>query len=406
MKQYIYVLLSLAFLLSACDNDEPNPKREKGTRTVLAYLAADNSLSGLASVDIDEMMKGMEAVDTQCNMLVYLDDESREGGSYYTPPTLYCLSKDKNGKVAKEIVHQYKEQISTDPAVMLEVLTRAFAEYPADSYGLVLWSHGDGWIPNPLPIKKNTSTRWVGQDTTNGTTYLNLADMVSVLKQVPHLDFILFDACFGQAIEVAYELRTCADYIIGSPTEIPGPGAVYDLVVPAMFATKNVGLEIGKAYYQPYEKKYTGSVPASNSNWTGGVSVSVIKCAALDELASVTKQTLSSVDLNTLLNSNLFNYDKRSSYDSYYVGYYDMMQLMTYTLVDIEAWTSAVQNAIIYWKTTPKNYSGIINNLFPIPQETTCGVSHYIPLTTTSSVVAAYRSTAWYKAAGLSKLGW
>ena len=38
------------------------------------------------------------------------------------------------------------------------------------------------------------------------------------------------------------------------------------------------------------------------------------------------------------------------------------------------------------------------------------GVSHYIPSTATSSAAqaanAAYRSTSWYSAAGLARLGW
>lgn len=72
-----------------------------------------------------------------------------------------------------------------------------------------------------------------------------------------------------------------------------------------MFKEANVGIEIGKAYYEPYEAKYTGAIPSDNSNWTGGVSVSVINCAALEELASVTKQTLTEVERNTLLKRQL-----------------------------------------------------------------------------------------------------
>lgn len=402
MKPRIYtlLLLGLTILLSACDNDDPKPNHGKGTRTVLAYIMADNTLSKFSADDISEMMEGMKQVDASgCNLLVYTDEK-------YAAPVLYHIYKDKKGGVQKEAIKEYEEQVSTDAAVMREVMQRAFSEYPADSYGLVVWSHGEGWIPSPLPVKKNASTRWIGQDTTDGTHYLNITDMASVFETVPHLDFILFDACFGQSIEVAYELRKYTDYIIGSPTEIPGPGASYDRVVPAMFKETNVGIEIGKAYYEPYEAKYTGVSPATNANWTGGVSVSVINCAALENLASVTKQTLTEVERSTLLNSNLFDYDKRGKYSSEHVGYYDMKQLMQYLSADMNAWTSATDNAIIYWKSTAKNFSGIIQSMFPLPQETTCGVSHYIPTSTTSAAAAAYRSTAWYEAAGLSKLNW
>lgn len=391
-KIYTFLLLGMALLLSSCDKDKPKPPSVGDTRTVLAYIMADNSLSSFASKDIKEMMEGMATVDgSSCNLLVYID----ENGS---APVLYHIYKNKKGEVVKEVVKEYEEQVSTDASVMQEAMNRAFSEYPADSYGLVVWSHGNGWIPNPLPAVKKPSSRWIGQD---GTHYMNITDMVSVFKNAPHLEFILFDACFGQTIEVAYELREYADYIIGSPTEIPGPGASYDRVVPAMFAAKNVGVEIGKAYYEPYEALYDESIRVDNDYWTGGVSVAVVKCDALDELAVATNQLLSSSSPSySMLQENVFNYDKTGG-----VGYYDMGQLMQYLLIDMNEWNAAVNNVIVYWKTTPMNYSSVAHR-FPISEDETCGVSHYIPSTGTVAANAAYRSTAWYKAAGLSKLGW
>lgn len=65
MRLKLYTLLCISFLLifTACNQDDDPVPAEKVTRTVLAYIMADNSLSGFASIDIDEMMKGMEAVD-------------------------------------------------------------------------------------------------------------------------------------------------------------------------------------------------------------------------------------------------------------------------------------------------------------------------------------------------------
>lgn len=161
MRLKFYTLLCISFLicLQPCNQDDDPVPAEKVTRTVLAYIMADNSLSGFASSDIDEMMKGMSTVDASLyNLLVYVDDASSENSQSYSFPTLYRLSKDKRGNVTKEIIREYKEQVSTDPSVMQEVMKRAFTEYPAESYGLVVWSHGEGWIPSPLPIVKNAST--------------------------------------------------------------------------------------------------------------------------------------------------------------------------------------------------------------------------------------------------------
>lgn len=123
--------------------------------------------------------------------------------------------------MVKETVKEYKEQVSTDPAVMQEVLKRAFTEYPAESYGLVLWSHGEGWMQSFASCK--ASFYPLGRRGHYRRHYLfEYIRYCRHIKRIPRFDFILFDACFGQTVEVAYELRNCTDYVIGSPTEIPG----------------------------------------------------------------------------------------------------------------------------------------------------------------------------------------
>lgn len=203
----------------------------KSSRTVLVYVAADNTLSGFALPDFEEMKVGMAKVeDVDVNFLVYID----KGGS----PQLLEL-KNENGTVVEKVVKTYSSRNSVGVSETQEVFAAVFSntQYQADSYGLVYWSHGDGWLPYPL----GANTRWVGQDIGNGDKRMNISEFVEILETAPHFDFILFDACFMQSVEVAYELRDYTDYCIGSPTEIPGPGASYDELVPAMFFFRRCG---------------------------------------------------------------------------------------------------------------------------------------------------------------------
>ena len=65
MKSRLFLLLWMccSVLLTACENDEPTPQPPvEGSRTVLAYLASDNSLSSFALADLEEMRLGMEKV--------------------------------------------------------------------------------------------------------------------------------------------------------------------------------------------------------------------------------------------------------------------------------------------------------------------------------------------------------
>lgn len=408
-KAYWGLLLLVAFAISfaSCEGDhDPIPVPSGKVRTVLVYVVADNTLSSFAAADVNEMMEGMKQVDPSlCNLLVYVDDKSA--------PVLYHLTKDKSGNVALETVVQYEEQVSTDVTVMKEVVTRAFSAYPADSYGLVYWSHGEGWLPYPVV------TRWVGQDTSAGDSRMNISELAAVLQSCPHLDFLLFDACFMQSVEVAYELRSYTDYVIASPTEIPAPGAPYDKVVPKMFVSTDkevVAKEMAKAYFDYYDERFNADNPSGNVNaWTAGVSVGALKTAALENLVTATKNALPpSIDADALVASgSIFNYDNRVSLSRSYVGYYDMDDVIKSlaTPTEYTAWRSAFDAALVYWNTTPFNLSSYLNypNGGPFSMEGTSGVSVYLPLTATDNqlnVENAYRSCEWYKDLGLSKYGW
>ena len=50
----------LLMLLAACQQDGPTPEPSVGSRTVLVYMIAQNSLAPLASADIEEMKEGIE----------------------------------------------------------------------------------------------------------------------------------------------------------------------------------------------------------------------------------------------------------------------------------------------------------------------------------------------------------
>ena len=213
------LFVCLAMLVIACHNDDD--ERGVQMRTVLVYIAGDNSLRSFATEDLAEMTEGMQSVDDNSyNLLVYIDT----GPS----PKLIRLKKDKKKNVVQEAIATYEGRNSVDVSKMKEVINTAFSEYPAQSYGLVLWSHGEGWL-----AKSQNKTRWWGQD--GGSNYMDISELKDVLRNAPHLSFLLFDACFMQSVEVVYELKEHADYIIGSPTEIPAPGAPYQKVVPSRF---------------------------------------------------------------------------------------------------------------------------------------------------------------------------
>lgn len=388
------LLLSFAVLFVACDNEED--KTNYGSRTVLVYIAGENSLSSFANEDLNEMIQGMQSVDdSRNNLLIYMD---KIGSS----PKLIRLKRNKDA-VVQEVITTYDTQNSVDVGVMKNIIATAFSYYPADSYGIVFWSHGDGWLPY-----ENPSTRWWGQDTGTGDRRMNIPDLYEALSAAPHLDFILFDACYMQSVEVVYQLRNRADYFIGSPTEIPGPGAPYEAVVPALFSQDNPEINIARSYYTVYAEKYNNGVNNTNENWTGGVSISVVKSSELPALAIATRdvlQTASSIQQSHNIDiSGILCYDPLSV-----KNYHDLMGLMQKiqeNSLAFENYKLAYQNAII-WKNSTESIYSAMGRSGMISMNGFEGLSTYILRGFDSSKNQYYRqSMSWYSASGWNEIGW
>lgn len=399
-KLFGYGLACLLCLLAvtACSEDEPIPSTTV-ERTVLVYIVADqNRLSNFAYADMDEMRKGMQNTNGELRLMVYVDTGSAQ---------LIELKKE-NGNVVENIVREYGERNSVGVEETREVFEDVFSnpDFSANSYGLIYWSHGEGWAPYGAQV----STRWIGQDKGDGDNRMNISELASVLENAPHFSFIMFDACFMQSIEVMYELRGYADYFIASPTETPGPGAPYDQIVPYMSGD---AIKMAETYFNTYNSYYTGSVSSGDrtETWTMGCSICAVRSSALDELASVTNEVLTSAVYNDELRDKVFDYDKRSELYGH-IGYYDFKQLIQQLVIDetlLSTWEQAFNASIVSWKTTPMNYSaaydddGFVVKMFSM--EDANGITHYIPGSNTTND-EAYKSTSWYQDAGLTKLGW
>ena len=89
MKTKLYLLFFFVFplFMSACRGDDPIPDPPvDGKRTVLVYMAADNSINPLASFtdgDLEELKAGMASIDNTSDMhfcLLYTSPSPRDRG--------------------------------------------------------------------------------------------------------------------------------------------------------------------------------------------------------------------------------------------------------------------------------------------------------------------------------------
>lgn len=376
----LIALLAAALCLSSCDwfrhEDQP-------TDVVLFYLAANNNLAGSALEEMAEVREGwLPATASNSQVyLIYLDDG--------TTPKLTRVSRNESGEVVEEIVMTYSE--GTDSATketLAQVLSDAEKAYPADSRGLILWSHGTGYLPpdyyslptDPIIPDSQMSLQGFGYDEKSANE-IELKDLRTVLERY-HFRFVAFDACLLGGIEVAYELRNVCDYILASPTETLTYGFPYDLMDENFFDSDNTEKAI-MACAQAYYEFYTDM----DSDGT----IAVYKTDELLTLADVCK------DLFANHRTELANIDRtkvQRFYRSNRPYFYDLGSVMEQitTPAEYDRFKLAMSGAVIYKAATPKFLEISINEY--------SGLSTYIPRPEYKNLNTYYKTLAWNEATG------
>ena len=385
MKHWMWLFFIPLILCAACrdkDDDVEEPIPPTMHKVVVVYMMGENSLSGDAPRDLFEIRQGMKSIPEDCRLIVFYDNSDAS-----QRPQIIAF--DGTGK--EETIYEYDTDIvSTDSHAMLEVLRRIHKRFPAEHYGLVLWSHGSGWIPAPqstIGIDNNRNT------TGDTGTEMEIATLAGVLHSTGiHWDYILFDACFMQCIEVAYELRHATEWCIGSPTEIPAAGAPYTKLMEALFLDEGYAQRIVQDYYNFYEEY--------SKDW--GVILSAIRSSELEALAEATaKHIATRTDFPTTGVQVYCAYTSRTKWKP---EYFDMGSTMHLWLADEEyaEWRKVMERAVPCHKEAPEWPTGYPSVLTPeiTDPDNVIAASMYIPIEGRDQLNTAFRQTAWCKALG------
>ena len=401
-----YRLLAAILLLplSAChpwDHPVSEDDDNRLTRTVLIYMVAENSLSNgsFQEQDFEEIVHSVGEIPDKCQLLIYMDDTEF--------PRLYVVDKSQPTGM-RELLHWKTDFDSCDPGTLKEIMNAVVTLYPSKGYGLVFWSHGNAWMPAQ---RAENPRRTIGIDNgrnrqDNSGSKMEISQLREALSPFPKLDYLMFDACFMQTIEVAWELRNVAHYIIASPAEIPNPGAPYHHIIPPMF-TKQADVE---GIIDEYFRFYADSAVyiREGYSYTHGAVLSVVDCTQLEALQTSTEKMIKrygSADEDRRL-TGVLRYFPLSS--QVIPEFYDMKGYMRHLITsptDWSEWFAAFDAAVPYRRATEHWFTSYTGSYMYIrDKEDFGGISMFVPQPQDyfGTLLNQFRATSWYPVSGWS----
>ncbi|MBQ9475399.1 MAG: hypothetical protein IJU69_03995 [Bacteroidales bacterium] len=425
----IIVLLAAVIFLDSCDIYEFKPKgsREKKLDKVLIlYQAGFNSLSGDLLGDIEELKQGDIPAQGDDKVIVVVNHRTTAYRNYgiKTQPCVMRLYKDKKDQTILDTLTRLgEEELLTKKEVMAKCLNYIADNFKADHYGLILESHGTGWLPagyyaNPDKYKLSTAggrqktaprvlfpegpvpfvepepmpgprVRTFGEEIrTEGSdkfSYeMDIKDLPSALPF--HFDYILMDVCLMGCIEVAYEMKDCCDYLGFSPAEILSDGLRYAKMASRLLKNGDPDLKgVLDDYYDCY---------AAQQGDYQSACFTLVDCRQLEPLAQACKaafethrESISKVKPSTV--QPLF----RSSHH----WFYDLEDIVAKAGGETGAIRLALEKCVAYEVHT----ESFMPRSGGFHFKTYCGFSMYLPCNGSAYLDEFYKTLAWNKATSL-----
>ncbi len=383
MKRHnIYSLTIFLLLLLTAFSCSKDPKVEpvvpKG-RTILVYVALDNSLSS-EMVDVHaSLMQGWKNSSKEGSLILFADSRGDE------KPLLIQI-KEHKGVVIADTLLRYDNDNSASPELLSRVIADTKLIAPGDSYGLLLFSHATGWLPakafsNPgawgiaVANSEVPTLQSIFED--NGRE-MEFADFAAAIPD-GMFEFIASEMCFMSSVETAYALRNKTKYLLAAAPEVLSPGfePIYKTSLDLLFKP-TPDLEGFALKFFDYFNGLQGAYQSA--------AISVVKTSEMQALANYTSK------INLALTQDQI--DKVQIYDrngrpNVFFDFRDYVA-QTATTKEMEQLDVLLDKAVIFKRSTPK-----LINIY-IPKHS--GLSVYIPQAGLPRLNKAYEDTEWYKA--------
>ena len=426
---YLLLVVALLQLLCSCHwNELESPRSPKDTNTifdlneqpkerVMIFISAGfNNLSTYLKEDIQDMMQGYIPMKNGTDALFIIAKHTDGNLTHPTSPNLIRLYRNISGvTVADTLCTLEKGTILAKSETVSYFLNYIKENYPSPHYGLVISSHGNGWLPmgyyddpsafeGPIIKKKmrriggsgffpfdepdRPLTKTILQESyydggVKLSTEVEIEDLANAIPM--HMDYILFDACLMGGVEVAYALKDVTDYVGFSQAEVMAFGFNYFTMASHLLERDNPSpMDVCLDFLDQYLQK-----PRSESFAT----VSLVKTASLDDLASACEGIFDTYR-ESIATVNW--YDVQCFGGSKH-WYFDLRDILVKSGVDEESLSavdSALEECVVFKGHTGQYYS-ITNGINEI--DSFCGLSMYLPKAGSAYLDDKYQDLDWNK---------
>lgn len=382
----------------------------------IAFSFGYNNLSFDLKEDIEDMISNnVPEYGTTENVVLVLSQNTHKNTSNYSTPSAPVLTHiyTRSGELVRDTLKVYADTtVAARKAVVADVLTIAKERFPAQSYGMLMSSHGTGWAPQGYcysPSDKTSGSifglnsgsydgpekyhdarpllKSIGSHYNGGASRSIEIEIKDLADAIPmHLDYILFDACFMGCIEVAYELKDKCDMMCFSQTEILANGMDYKSLLSILFAEDGPDL---KACAENYFDMYKNQTLA----YMRSATISVVDCRKLDKLAQVVaenSQAIMDLASNSQNRQNVQGYFQ-PKYSRNHGIFYDLESIFKEAGVNAESMNQlkeALSDCVICKYATP-----VFLSSFEI--KTHSGLSMYLPDPDRYNLNAFYETLKW-----------
>ena len=208
---FLAILGIVSLLISCGKKSSTNPTSQKPLWTVIGYMDGNNNIDisqNGTSYTINDV-QGLEAVGSTGKVKIVVALGSLKMGGIVRYYEIEKHANELPDSVSSKMLKNRGTKDMSDPQTLKDFLTFALKNYPAEHYLLILDDHGAGW-------------RGCCSDEQNGSgSMMSLKGLRQALADFPKIDVLVFHACLMSQIEVAYELKDQANFMVASEFKMP-----------------------------------------------------------------------------------------------------------------------------------------------------------------------------------------